>query len=70
MQLNEYMNIFCNIGQDHSLTFNRCLSKFDSFKLSGLFSLFTQVNDSGPYVLLLSRAFVINGRPWTCTVLI
>ena len=23
--INEYINIFCNIGQDHSLTFNQCL---------------------------------------------
>ena len=22
----EYINFFCNIGQDHSLTFNQCLS--------------------------------------------
>ena len=26
------MNIFCNIGQDHSFTFNQCLSLVDSFK--------------------------------------
>ena len=25
-QLNEYINIFGNIGQGHSLTFNQCLS--------------------------------------------
>ena len=24
--INEYMNIFCIIGQDHSLNFNQCLS--------------------------------------------
>ena len=24
--INEYTNSFCNIGQDHSLTFNQCLS--------------------------------------------
>ena len=24
--INVYMNIFCNIGQDHSLSFNQCLS--------------------------------------------
>ena len=25
-KINEYINIFSNIGQDHSLTFNQCLS--------------------------------------------
>ena len=29
------MNVFCNIGQDHSLTFHQ----FDSFKQSGLINL-------------------------------
>ena len=24
--ITEYMNNFCNIDQDHSLTFNQCLS--------------------------------------------
>ena len=26
VKINEYMNIFCNIGQVHSLAFNQCLS--------------------------------------------
>ena len=25
-KINEYINFFCNIGQDHFLTFNQCLS--------------------------------------------
>ena len=25
-KVNKYVNIFCNIGQDHSLTPNKCLS--------------------------------------------
>ena len=46
---------FCNIGQDHSMTFNQCfiVSQFQTINFiqmkSLTFILFTQVSDSGPH---------------------
>ena len=36
-KIGEHRNIFCINVQDHLLTSNRCLSYFDSFKISDMF---------------------------------
>ena len=36
-KINECKNFFCSSGQDHPLTFNHCITYFDSFKLQRLF---------------------------------
>ena len=55
-EINENTNFFCNIGQDHSMTFNQCLSIVQQFQtirfiqmMSLTFGLFTQVSGSGPH---------------------
>ena len=46
MYINEYINFFCNVGQDHPLTFLPIISFIQMMSLT--FGLFTQVSDSGP----------------------
>ena len=47
-----YMNILCNRGQDHLLTFILTVSNYQvysKFMMSLTFVLFTQVSNSGPH---------------------
>ena len=47
--INEYINFFCNVGQDHPLTFKPIIRFIQMMNLT--FGLFTQVSDSGPSCL-------------------
>ena len=57
--INEYINFFCNVCQDHPLTFNQKSGFIQMMSLT--FGLFIQVSDSGPQgPLVISILFIWN----------
>ena len=57
--INEYINFFCNVGQDHPLPIIRFIQM-----MSLTFGLFTQVSNSGPQVPLVLLTRFSDGKLW------